>query len=145
MTFAVVGILSHFSKTVLLFFIPQVINFVYSVPQLFHLVPCPRHRLPKFSAETDLLYPSRTIIVKKEMNILNKLIVELFTLFRLVDRVEDKDSITLNNFTLINFFLIKFGPMTEVRLTSYLLLYQLMCTGVAFLIRYPMASYFYDP
>ena len=47
MTFAVIGILGHFSKTMLLFFLPQVANFVYSVPQLFHLVPCPRHRLPR--------------------------------------------------------------------------------------------------
>ena len=47
MTFAVVGILGHFSKTMLLFFIPQVLNFLYSCPQLFHFVPCPRHRLPK--------------------------------------------------------------------------------------------------
>ncbi|CAB0013657.1 unnamed protein product [Nesidiocoris tenuis] len=48
MTFAVVGILGIFSKTVLLFFIPQVINFLYSVPQLFHIIPCPRHRMPRF-------------------------------------------------------------------------------------------------
>lgn len=48
MTFAVVGILGHFSKTMLLFFIPQVFNFLYSCPQLFHFVPCPRHRLPKY-------------------------------------------------------------------------------------------------
>ena len=34
-TFAVVGILGHFSKTLLLFFIPQVINFLWSCPQLF--------------------------------------------------------------------------------------------------------------
>lgn len=47
MTFAVVGILGHFSKTLLLFFIPQVLNFLYSLPQLFHVIPCPRHRLPK--------------------------------------------------------------------------------------------------
>lgn len=47
MTFAVVGILGHFSKTMLLFFIPQIFNFLYSCPQLFHLVDCPRHRLPK--------------------------------------------------------------------------------------------------
>lgn len=26
----------------------QIFNFVYSTPQLFKLVPCPRHRLPKF-------------------------------------------------------------------------------------------------
>ena len=48
MSFAVVAILGHFSKTMLLFFIPQVFNFIFSVPQLFHLVPCPRHRLPKY-------------------------------------------------------------------------------------------------
>ncbi|KAJ1674910.1 tunicamycin resistance protein [Spiromyces aspiralis] len=48
MTFAVVGILGHFSKTLLLFFLPQIFNFVYSCPQLFRLVPCPRHRLPQF-------------------------------------------------------------------------------------------------
>lgn len=47
MTFAVVGILGHFSKTMLLFFIPQVVNFLYSLPQLFHIIPCPRHRLPR--------------------------------------------------------------------------------------------------
>jgi len=49
MSFAVVAILGHFSKTMLLFFIPQVFNFIFSVPQLFHLVPCPRHRLPKYA------------------------------------------------------------------------------------------------
>ncbi|OTF81488.1 hypothetical protein BLA29_000178 [Euroglyphus maynei] len=47
MTFAVVGILGHFSKTMLLFFLPQIFNFLYSCPQLFHFLPCPRHRLPK--------------------------------------------------------------------------------------------------
>ena len=48
MTFAVVGILAHFSKTMLLFFMPQVFNFLFSVPQLFHFVPCPRHRMPQW-------------------------------------------------------------------------------------------------
>ena len=48
MAFAVVGIQSHFSKTLLLFFIPQIFNFILSCPQLFGLVPCPRHRLPRY-------------------------------------------------------------------------------------------------
>jgi UDP-N-acetylglucosamine--dolichyl-phosphate N-acetylglucosaminephosphotransferase len=47
MAFAVVAIQGHFSKTLLLFFIPQIFNFVLSCPQLFGLVDCPRHRLPK--------------------------------------------------------------------------------------------------
>lgn len=46
MTFAVAGILGHFSKTLLLFLLPQIFNFLYSIPQLFKFVPCPRHRLP---------------------------------------------------------------------------------------------------
>ncbi|KHJ79597.1 glycosyltransferase, group 4 family, partial [Oesophagostomum dentatum] len=53
MTLAVVSILGHFSKTMILFLIPQVFNFLYSIPQLFKFVPCPRHRLPKFDPETD--------------------------------------------------------------------------------------------
>jgi len=55
MTFAVVAILCHFSKTLLLFFIPQILNFLYSCPQLFGLIPCPRHRLPKYNQSTGKL------------------------------------------------------------------------------------------
>ena len=40
----------------LLFFVPQVFNFVYSTPQLFRLVPCPRHRLPRLDPATGLLH-----------------------------------------------------------------------------------------
>ena len=47
-----------FSKTLLLLFSPQVLNFVYSVPQLFKLVPCPRHRLPRCDVRTQLLHSS---------------------------------------------------------------------------------------
>ncbi|XP_022815010.1 UDP-N-acetylglucosamine--dolichyl-phosphate N-acetylglucosaminephosphotransferase [Spodoptera litura] len=144
MTFAVVAILSHFSKTVLLFFLPQIINFLYSVPQLFHIIPCPRHRLPKYSEETDLLHASRTIIVKKEMTALTKLILRVLTMLHLIDKIEDEESITINNMTLINLFLIKLGPIPEVQLTKKLMMFQGFCTGVAFIIRYPLASYFYD-
>ncbi|GIL90807.1 hypothetical protein Vretimale_16807 [Volvox reticuliferus] len=57
MTIAVAGILGHFSETLLLFLLPQVFNFVYSLPQLFKIVPCPRHRLPVFDPATGLLRP----------------------------------------------------------------------------------------
>lgn len=53
--FAVSGILGHFSKTLLLFFIPQIINFLYSLPQLLGIVFCPRHRLPSYNQTTTLL------------------------------------------------------------------------------------------
>ena len=66
MTFASAGILGHFSKTLLLFFIPQILNFLYSLPQLIGIYPCPRHRLAIFDVE------SKKLIGKKEnMNLLN--------------------------------------------------------------------------
>jgi UDP-N-acetylglucosamine--dolichyl-phosphate N-acetylglucosaminephosphotransferase len=52
MTFAVAGILGHFSKTLLLFMLPQIFNFLISAPQIFGVVFCPRHRLPKFNHTT---------------------------------------------------------------------------------------------
>jgi UDP-N-acetylglucosamine--dolichyl-phosphate N-acetylglucosaminephosphotransferase len=58
MIFAVVGILGNFSKTVLLFMLPQIGNFVLSTPQLFHVLPCPRHRMPRLHVDTGLLEPS---------------------------------------------------------------------------------------
>lgn len=57
MAIAVAGILGHFSETLLLFMIPQVFNFVYSIPQLFGWVFCPRHRLPVFDPSTGQLRP----------------------------------------------------------------------------------------
>ena len=66
MVFAVVGILGHFSKTLLLLLTPQIFNFIYSSPQLFFpswLIPCPRHRLPKYNARTNLLEPSTAEIL----------------------------------------------------------------------------------
>lgn len=38
----------------------QVFNFLYSIPQLFSLVPCPRHRLPKYDPETNTIGMSFT-------------------------------------------------------------------------------------
>lgn len=115
MTFAVAGILGHFSKTLLLFFLPQVLNFLYSVPQLFKIVPCPRHRLPKFNAKTGLLEPS-TISPTSERS----------------------------NYTIINLFLVVFGPMREKSLVMALLAFQVLCCALAFYIRYGLSSYFYD-
>jgi len=57
MTLAVAGILGHFTKTLMMFFLPQILNFLISLPQLFNTkyLPCPRHRLPKFNPKTGKL------------------------------------------------------------------------------------------
>ena len=72
MTFACVGILGHFSKTLLFFFIPQILNFLYSFPQLIGIFPCPRHRLAKFDVNTKKLRGK-----KENMNLLNLLLIIL--------------------------------------------------------------------
>lgn len=70
MTFAMASILGHYSTTLLLFFIPQIINFIYSLPQLFGIVPCPRHRLPKYNVHT-----SRLEGVKSHHNLVNLVLI----------------------------------------------------------------------
>ncbi|KAI5070064.1 hypothetical protein GOP47_0014407 [Adiantum capillus-veneris] len=71
MTLAVAGILGHFSETLLLLFLPQILNFLYSTPQLFKIIPCPRHRLPIFDPKTGLLTGT------KDLNLVN-LFLRLF-------------------------------------------------------------------
>lgn len=144
MTFAVVGILGHFSKTCLLFFIPQIFNFLYSSPQLFHFIPCPRHRLPKFNSKTDRLEISTTNFLYSDLSLLGKLIVNVFRIFRLIQWQEKDGYVVTNNFTLINLVLLYLGPLHEAKLTSILIGIQIVCTLIAFVIRYPLASIFYD-
>ena len=63
MTLATVGILGHFSKTLMLFFIPQWINFIISLPQLFHIIECPRHRIPKYDEKIEKMRSSRNFTI----------------------------------------------------------------------------------
>jgi len=58
MFFAVAGILGHFNKTLLLLFIPQLLNTILSLPQLLGVIPCPRHRIPRCNPNTGLLEPT---------------------------------------------------------------------------------------
>ncbi|XP_078726213.1 UDP-N-acetylglucosamine--dolichyl-phosphate N-acetylglucosaminephosphotransferase [Lampetra fluviatilis] len=148
MTFAVVGILGHFSKTMLLFFLPQVANFIYSVPQLFHLVPCPRHRLPRLNRATGKLDMSFARFKQTELSALGKTILQVGERLRLVevrhDVGEDGKYTECNNLTLINLVLKALGPVHEQTLTVTMLLLQVLGSAVAFFIRYQLARLFYD-
>nr|KJB35918.1 hypothetical protein B456_006G134300 [Gossypium raimondii] len=53
------ALLSYNCETLLIFFLPQVLNFLLSLPQLSGYVKCPRHRLPRFNPETGLLTGTR--------------------------------------------------------------------------------------
>ena len=56
--FSVSAIHGHYSKTLLLFLVPQIFNFLISLPQLFKVVECPRHRLPRHVKSTDKMTTS---------------------------------------------------------------------------------------
>ncbi|CAG2182848.1 unnamed protein product, partial [Oppiella nova] len=129
MTFAVVGILGHFSKTMLLFFMPQVFNFLYSCPQLFHFVDCPRHRLPKYDPKTDKVFASTFRLKRSETKRLGRLFLDILRALRLVQykQVSDdpsNDTYECSNLTIINLILVKLGPMNEMHVTCVLLALQ---------------------
>jgi len=106
MTLAVAGILGHFSKTLLALFVPQLINFTLSLPQLLGFVAIPRHRVPTLDEKTGLLFNSR-------------------------------------NYTLINLYLLIFGPTHERELTRNLLIFQALCSAAVLFVRYYFAFVLY--
>jgi len=148
MTFATVGILGHFSKTMILFFVPQTINFVYSIPQLFRFVHCPRHRLPKYNPETDKLGMSYSEFKTEDLGKLGQLsifILEKLTLLDVHRNVEeDNKYMRVSNMTLINLMILKIGPTHEGTLTNILIILQIFCSLIAFFIRYYLATLFFD-
>lgn len=175
MVFAVVAILAHFSKTLLLLFVPQIFNFIYSAPQLFGIIPCPRHRLPHFNARTGLLEPSwadwsvplvvdedeskangngtvpvvggglakhRTVVLKRPMHPLVHTGLKVLHALRLLQVETDArtgEVIRTTNFTLLNLWLVWFGPMREDRLAMGLLVAQGILGVLGLLTRHKLA------
>ncbi|PWY84703.1 UDP-N-acetylglucosamine-dolichyl-phosphate N-acetylglucosaminephosphate transferase [Aspergillus sclerotioniger CBS 115572] len=140
MVFAVVGILGHFSKTLLLLFIPQIFNFLYSTPQLFNLIPCPRHRLPKFNASTGLLDASVTEwtvppspLVATALDLLHQL-----RLVR-VTKNENGQIVESTNLTILNLWLVWAGPMKENQLAWSMVGVQTFCGLLGLFVRHRLA------
>ena len=147
MTFAVVGILGHNAKTVLLFFLPQIANFLYSCPQLFKLIPCPRHRMPGYDRPTDRLVVSWSEFDEAQLGTGGRLVLCACEVFQLAaverpapdgataaagDMAGDAAGgsaararpVRLSNLTIINLALHLLGPMHEARLATTLLALQ---------------------
>lgn len=147
MTFAVVSIVGHFSKTMVLFLLPQILNFLYSCPQLFPFIgiPCPRHRMPAFDAERGFVGNSYTEFKPAELKMLGKLCFWILKTFRLVHlRPGTEGSVQMSNLTLINFILYVFGPCREDVLCCRLLALQALSSTLCFATRFGLASYVFD-
>ena len=139
---AVSGILGHFSKTMLLFMLPQVVNFVYSVPQLFRLIPCPRHRMPVYVPAKDCVSVSYTDWV--DCDFICKPVIWLFETFSLAKVERKKGKIRFSNLTLLNFVLWKSRrPLKEAAVVNIILLIQIVWTFIAFFLRYKAAGLLY--
>ncbi|KAI8347216.1 glycosyl transferase family 4-domain-containing protein [Choanephora cucurbitarum] len=147
MTLAVVGIMAHFSKTLLLFFMPQIFNFVYSCPQLFRLVECPRHRMPRLNSKTGLLECSTVKPNdKKPMKWLGKLALRLLHtlgLLKVFAYDEHGQIAECNNLTLLNLVLAHMGPTSERNTTIAVLCIQICASLLAFFIRYKLVHFVY--
>ncbi|KAF8929401.1 UDP-N-acetylglucosamine--dolichyl-phosphate N-acetylglucosaminephosphotransferase [Dissophora ornata] len=225
MTFAVVGILAHYSKTLLLFFIPQIFNFLLSSPQLFRLVPCPRHRVPRYNRGTNLMEPSRVVLdqdgLDEEIAFMGthnahsalhrqgtlgrsasstslsspasstaadssaasarppspslsspkisnstpsksqytpltnsplnrpgwyciKILETLGLTHVRYDSRTGQRPLEMTNLTILNLILLKAGPMSERNLTISVMVVQVICSLVAFFIRYRLVKFVYD-
>ena len=145
MVFAVVGILGHFSKTLLLLLIPQIFNFIYSSPQLFRLIPCPRHRLPRFNARTGFLEPSVTEWKEAPHPLVNWGL-KMLDRVRLVRVVVDKEGnvVESSNLTILNLWLVWWGPRREDRLAMEIVGLQVVCGLVGLFVRHRLALLVFD-
>ncbi|KXT18701.1 hypothetical protein AC579_2715 [Pseudocercospora musae] len=148
MVFAVVGILGHFSKTLLLLLIPQIFNFCYSAPQLFHLVPCPRHRLPQFKASTGLREASvaEFAVDKPIRPWVGEMLKMLHKLKLMRIKVDDSGRVTeASNMTILNLWLVWRGPLREDRLAVEILTMQMACGMAGLVIRHGLGRWLFVP
>lgn len=53
MALAVSSFIGGFPLELLFYMLPELLNFIISLPQLLKIVPCPRHRLPRYNEETE--------------------------------------------------------------------------------------------
>ena len=139
---AVAGILGHCSKTLLLFMLPQVINFLYSVPQLFRVIPCPRHRMPVYVEAVDRVDVSFTDWIEEKT--ISPVLVSMVTKLKLAKVERKAKKIRFSNLTVINYVLWKIGkPVNEGKLVNFLLAMQVVWILLAFGLRYKAAGLVY--
>nr|CAD2132497.1 unnamed protein product [Meloidogyne enterolobii] len=147
MTIVVSALTGRFSKTLLLFLLPQIINFIFSCPQLFHFIPCPRHRLPRLN-ENGKLEMSMVDFQPYKLSKIGNLCFRILGMARLIyykEYIKDGESwVSMNNLTILNLLLKFNGPQFEWELTNKFIILQILCSIFAFFCRFCLARIFYD-
>jgi UDP-N-acetylglucosamine--dolichyl-phosphate N-acetylglucosaminephosphotransferase len=142
MVFVVVSTLGHFSKTLILLMIPQIFNAAYSAPQILGVIPCPRHRLPRFNARTGLLEPSVTPWTReKQPNPLVAKVLHLMHSLKLVRVTTDAEGYftETTNLTILNLWLVWRGPLREDRLAMEITAMQIAMGLLGLFARHKLA------
>ena len=83
---------------------------------------------------------------ESELNCVNRTIIRVFEKLNFVSVHKvplSVETYKVTNFTIINFCLNWYGPMRESQLTSTLLVAQLLCSLLAFFVRYYLSSILY--
>eukprot|EP00929_Paragymnodinium_shiwhaense_P092582 TRINITY_DN52534_c0_g1_i1.p1 TRINITY_DN52534_c0_g1~~TRINITY_DN52534_c0_g1_i1.p1 ORF type:complete len:502 (+),score=97.33 TRINITY_DN52534_c0_g1_i1:56-1561(+) len=148
MTFAVCGIVGHYSKTLMLLLVPQMLNFLYSFPQLSrHIgIPCPRHRMPAFNSELGIVQNSYCELRPAALPRAGQAVFWALKTFKLADvrPAAEEGAVEMSNLTLINLMLYWFGPCREDILCFRLLMVQCLFSALCFWIRFGLSHAFYD-
>jgi len=98
--------------------------------------------LPKYDQRTDTLSASKFVLA--EASPIVQSVVRKLALLRIVRLYETDGVVECNNFTVINFILIHFGPLKEDSLVKILLAIQVLSSVLAFGIRFFMAGLVYE-
>lgn len=88
---------------------------------------------PRFDADTDLLHPSKALFPTPPSR-LTTFVLHLFSAFGLTELTlhpKTGNILEANNLTILNFFLLRLGPMTEKKLVKVLI-----CSQVSILAFY---------
>mmetsp|Transcript_17799 Transcript_17799/g.24043 ORF Transcript_17799/g.24043 Transcript_17799/m.24043 type:complete len:142 (-) Transcript_17799:203-628(-) len=137
----------------LLLLLPQAINFVYSLPQLLKLVPCPRHRMPVLDPKTGQVTNSYFEVTQSGLSTGGRAVVGFLRATRLAKFTTEKAAAAagegvevtkISNLTLVNLVLYFLGPCREDELCTRLLAFQGLCAVLAFIIRFFLAGFFFD-
>lgn len=106
----------------------------------------------RYDPENDILHPSTFEYDWKETGILGRLFVYFYKKLGVIKLTEVKISdggdttvsrVEVTNCTLVNLMLLVFNPMREDNLTKCILVFQLLCSLVAFFIRYGISKFIY--
>jgi UDP-N-acetylglucosamine--dolichyl-phosphate N-acetylglucosaminephosphotransferase len=117
----------------------------------------------RFDPETNLLFPSKTMFLKAPSQ-LTVFVLRTFAALGLTELTTHSTNGSIlesSNLTILNFFLVRFGPMNEKKLVKVLIWSQVStgdsCPGaavliflqiagsvLAFVIRYGLAGLVYD-